>query len=210
MNKRILPVLALFALLPMALQAQGADERIEAAKARALSAGIPVALLDSKIDEGKAKGVAMDRIAEAVVRRTDALVNAQAVMAGGGQELSQADLAAGADALDSGISEAVLATISETAPQERRAVAITALTELVYLGHVPEEALERVIDALSRGPEALANLPGQAEEAQGRRGPPAGVGPAGGAPAGPPAAVPAPGQQPGAGKPAGAGRPGGG
>ncbi len=207
MRKRIVPALALFALLPVALQAQSAEDRIEAAKVRAQSAGIPVALLDSKIDEGKAKGVPMDRIAVAIERRAAALVQAHSAMAVDGQALSEADLAAGADALGSGVSEAVLATISDVAPQERRAVAITALTELVAMEVAPEEALERVIEALERGPDALASLPGQASEARDRRGPPAGVGPAGGIPVGVPAAVPAPGQAPGAANPAGPGRP---
>jgi hypothetical protein len=210
MSKRIVVTLALIALLPAALEAQSAEDRIEAAKIRAQSTGIPVALLDSKIDEGKAKGVSMDRIAVAVERRASALEQAHATMARGGQELSDADLAAGADALGAGISAAVLETISETAPQDRRAVAITALMELVDLEVAPEEALERVMEALERGPEALASLPGQASEARDRRGPPAGIGPAGGIPAGPPAAVPAPGQQPGAANPTGAGGPGGG
>jgi hypothetical protein len=85
--------------------------------------------------------------------------------------------------------------VSETAPRDRRAVAIAALTQLVALGHVPEAALARVRDALQRGPQALMNLPAEA----GRRG----GGPAPGTPApdargrgaadGPPASVPAPG-----------------
>jgi hypothetical protein len=210
MSKKIVPVLALLALLPIAVQAQSAEEQIEAAKVRAASAGIPMALLENKIEEGKAKGMPMDRISFAVMQRTEALIRAQAAMAREGQDLSEADLAAGADALGSGISAAVLETISETAPRDRRAVAITALTALVEAGIEPGQALERVTEALQRGPEALASLPGEvAAEARERRGPPAGVGPAGGVPAGPPAAVPAPGQGPGAANPTGAGRPGG-
>jgi hypothetical protein len=228
MYRRTLPLVALLALLPAALQAQSAEERIEAARVRAQSSGVPVALLDSKIAEGKAKGVPMDRIATAIEQRAAALSRAQAAMArGGGRDLSEADLGAGADALGSGISEAVLQTISETAPRERRAVAITALTELVALGHDLEDALQRVTDALERGPEALANLPAQASEARARGGPPAGAagppagvggrpdgvggGPAGAGPPGagqpgPPTGIPAPGGQPGGGNP-GAGRP---
>jgi hypothetical protein len=215
MNKRIVSVLALLALLPAALQAQSAEERIEAAKVRAQSAGIPVSLLESKVAEGKAKGVSLDRIAVVVERRAANLARAQATMLRDGDALSEADLAAGADALGSGVSEAVLQTISESAPQERRAVAITALTELVARGQVPEEALQRVTEALARGPEALANLPAHAAEARERRGAPAedggrpaGVGAARGTQAGPPAAVPTPGARPGAGNPAGAGKPG--
>jgi hypothetical protein len=216
MKTRILPALAMLAMLPTALQAQNADERIAAAMQNAQNAGIPVSLLDSKVQEGKAKGIPMDRIATAVERRAEALAQAQAVMASGGDDLTEADLVAGADALGANISAKVLETISETAPRERRAVAITALTELVLLEYVPEEALQMVIEALQRGPDALASLPGQAAEAAERRGPPAGVGgaPAGvGAPAatptGAPGAVPTPGQLPGSGRPSGAQRPGG-
>jgi hypothetical protein len=209
MSMRILPTLALLALLPAALQAQTAEERIAAAMQHAQNAGIPVSLLESKVQEGKAKGAPMDRIAAAVERRAAALTQAQAAMARGADDLSEADLAAGADALGASISEAVLQTISETAPQERRAVAITALTELVLLGHVPAEALQMVTDALQRGPDALASLPGQAAEARERRGPPADVGAPAGVPTGAPGAVPTPGQRPGTTNPTGSGRPGG-
>jgi hypothetical protein len=216
MRTRILPALAMLAMLPTALQAQNAEERIAAAMQYAQNAGIPVSLLDSKVQEGKAKGIPMDRIAAAVERRAEALAQAQAVMASGGDDLSEADLVAGADALGANISAKVLQTISETAPRERRAVAITALTELVLLEYVPEEALQMVIEALQRGPDALASLPGQAAEAAERRGAPAGVGgaPAGvgapaGTPTGAPGAVPTPGQLPGSVKPSGAQRPGG-
>jgi hypothetical protein len=204
MTKRIVPVLALLALLPAAVVAQSADERIQAALARAQNANIPVELIQSKVAEGQAKGVAADHLAFAVERRTNALLKAQTAMTRGGQSMSADDLSAGADALGSGVSEAILETIANTAPQDRRAVAITALTQLVQLEVVPEEALERVIEALARGPEALASLPGQAAH----RGPPAGVGPAGGVPTGTPAGVPAPGQQPGGTNPMGPGKPG--
>lgn len=210
MSKRIVPVLALLALLPMALQAQAAEDRIEAAMDRAQGAGIPFELLETKIAEGQAKGVAMDRIAFAVERRTDALLAAQTAMARDGRQLSSDDLAAGADALGAGVSEAALSAVSD-APAERRAVAIAVLTELVGLGEGIETALARVQQMLEHDPEALASLPGQAAGAFDGRGPPAGVGPAGGVPTGAPAAVPAPGQRPGdanPGKPAGAGPPG--
>jgi hypothetical protein len=226
MIRRILPLAAFMALIPAAIVAQTPEERIDAAKARVQSAGIPVALLESKIQEGQEKGAAMDRIAAAVEQRAAGLAKAQEVMGGGDAALSGADLIAGADALASGVSEAFLQEISETAPQERRAMAITALTELFLMEILPEEALQRVTDALARGPEALASLPAQAAGAQAQGGPPAGVGGppaqlpgASGAQPGPPSSVPGPGQQPGAnspptgntpggGNPTGAGRPG--
>ena len=182
-------------------QVQPPQDRINTAIARARQVGIPVALLESKIAEGKAKGVSLDRVAEAVERREAALERASQAL-GGQQGVRDDDLSTGADALESGVSDAVLRAIAETAPREQRAVAIAALTQLVELGHVPEAALERVREALKRGPDALANLPAQAGAAGRRNGPPEttgagapGAGPGGGrgAPAGPPASVPAPG-----------------
>jgi len=193
-------VIAVAAMLSVLVQAdsamaQTAEERVAAAMARAREAGIPVALLESKLAEGKAKGVSMDRIAAAIEKREAALERASDALRGR-PDAGPADLALGADAVEAGVSDAVLRAIADTAPRERRAVAIAALTELVRLGHVPEAALDRVRDALKRGPDALANLPAEAGAAAGRRsGPsnrPGASGGRGGA-QGPPASVPAPG-----------------
>jgi hypothetical protein len=176
---------------PAMAQVQPPQDRIDTALARARQVGIPVALLDSKMAEGKAKGIPMERIAEAVERRLDALERASGVMKGH-DAVGEAELGVAAHALESGVSEAVLQAVAESAPRERRAVAIAALTYLVDLGHVPAEALARVQDALARGPEALLNLPAEA----GRRGGGPGVPPAGGGPAaaaGPPGGLPPPG-----------------
>jgi hypothetical protein len=176
-------------------QVQTPQDRINTALVRARQVGIPVALLESKIAEGKAKGVSLERIATAVTRREAALERASQVMKGQ-PGTSEAELAVAADSIESGVSDAVLKAVAETAPRDRRAVAIAALTQLVELGHVPDVALARVQDALKRGPEALLNLPAEA----GRRGggpstvqpPDAGRG-RGGAGGGPPESVPAPG-----------------
>ena len=190
-------------------QVQPPQERINAALARARQAGIPVALLESKIAEGKAKGVPMERIAAAIERRQAALERASQALRGGAD--AAASLAVGADAIESGVSEAVLRAVADDAPRDRRNVAIAALTELVHQGNTPEAALVRVRDALRRGPDALSNLP--AEAAAGRRGggPSDGqksgnAGGRAGAEPGPPAAVPAPGKPPQAGRPQGQGR----
>jgi hypothetical protein len=186
-------------------QVQPPQDRINTALARARQVGIPVALLESKIAEGKAKGVSLERIAAAVERREAALEKASQALR------SQADaassLSVGADAVEAGVSEAALKAIAENAPRDRRNVAIAVLTELVEQGHVPEAALERVREALKRGPDALANLPAQAAAARG--GDPGsaasgrGGGRAAGAEPGPPASVPAPGSSPQAGRPGG-------
>jgi hypothetical protein len=185
-------------------QVQPPQDRINTALARARQVGIPVALLESKIAEGKAKGVSLERIAAAVERREAALEKASQALRG--QTDAPSSLSVGADAVESGVSEAVLKAVAGNAPGNRRNVAIAALTELVKQGHVPEAALERVREALKRGPDALANLPAQAAAARGGGAATAGQGSAGGrsgeAP-GPPTSIPAPGDPPQAGRPGG-------
>lgn len=179
-------------------QAQPPQDRINTALARARDVGIPVALLESKVAEGKAKGVSLDRIAAAVERREAALERANQVLRGR-PEVGPADLSVAADALESGVSDAVLRAIADTAPRDRRAVAIATLTQLVELGQVPEVALERVREALKRGPDALTNLPGESGRGRGNangqqdtQGQGRGRGNGNQTP-GPPEAVPAPG-----------------
>jgi hypothetical protein len=177
MRPQTLFLAAALAIAPLTLTAQdsttagGADARVHAALEAAVNAGIPVALLERKIAEGKAKGVPMERIAAAVENRLDALTKASDAMAKGGLEHpTEGDLSVAADAVQGGVSATALATISQTAPQDRRTVAIAVLTDLVALGHTPESALEQVQAALARGPEALANLPGAAAAGQANAG----------------------------------------
>ncbi len=176
------------ALAPVGLAAQaegqGADARVQAVMDAAAKADIPLSLLQSKIDEGRAKGVSMDRIATALEARLKGLTRAQEVLSTGGvEDASEGDLAVTADALEAGVSEAALLQIQSTAPGERRMVATAVLSALVQLGHVPEEALTRVQAALQRGPDALANLRAEtAHELNARgRGPGGPGGPGGGA-----------------------------
>jgi hypothetical protein len=166
MRSPLLSFAAVLALAPAALLAQdstaagaAADARVEAALDQALEAGIPVALLERKIAEGKAKGVPMDRIAAAVQNRLEALTQAQEAMTKAGLEsTTEGELSVAADAVQGGVSQTALAAISARAPGETRAVAIAVLTDLVALGHASDQALTQVQAALARGPEALANL----------------------------------------------------
>ena len=153
------------------------EERIQTAIEQAAERGIPAGMLESKVSEGIAKGVPADRILHAVERRAEALGRAQSAFERAGKSAERAELAAGANALEGGVSEAALSTIAETSPENRRLVAISVLTELVSQGKVPEEALAQVEEALARGPGALADLPEQAAAARDRGGMPAGVGP---------------------------------
>lgn len=185
-----LTALTALACLPATAVAQSAEERIAEALTRAEAAGIPAALLESKRAEGQAKGIPMDRIAVAMEHRLEGLERAREVMGRGAEDVDAAQFSIGADALGAGVSEAVLEEITGSTAADRRAVAVAALTQLVLQGHVPDAALLRVQEALARGPEALANLPGMAGAAAG--------GPAAGTPGavqgGVPASVPAPGQ----------------
>ena len=182
-------------------QVQPPQDRINTALARARQVGIPVSLLESKIAEGKAKGVSLERIADAVARREAALEKASEALRG--QPEAASSLSVGADAVDAGVSEAALKAIADHAPRDRRNVAIAVLTELVEQGHTPAAALERVTEALKRGPDALANLPAQAAAARGGAAATGARGGRSGAEAGPPASVPAPGSSPQAGRPGG-------
>jgi hypothetical protein len=167
MRCNMLSLVAVLALAPVALSAQDstaatgtdAGARVEAALETAVEAGIPVSLLERKVAEGKAKGVPMERIAGAVEKRLDALMTARDAMTKAGlQSTTEGELSVAADAVQGGVSSTALATISQTAPQDRRTVAIAVLTDLVALGHASDRALTQVQTALSRGPEALANL----------------------------------------------------
>lgn len=163
--KRILFIAALLLLAPPSLGAQAredAAQRIEAARRHAETAGIPVSLLDLKVAEGRAKGVPAARIAGAVEARLALLARAREAMSAGGLRgpLAAADLSAGADALSAGVSAEALATLTRSAPGDRRAVAIAVLAQLVQEGDRSDRALERVRTAMA-DPETLRTLPGQ-------------------------------------------------
>ena len=194
---RIAIVLATLVVAAGPVAGQAAQERISSALERARLAGLPVELLESKVAEGRAKNIPLDRIAIVVEQRGEALTRAARVLGGALPDATvpAADIAVGADALQAGVDETVLARVAGTAGHERRTVAIAALTQLVAGGVVPEEALERVQAAMRRGDHALMNLPGMAGQAGVGHGPPAGI---------PPAGRPA-----GTGRPPGAGPPGG-
>lgn len=146
-----------------AARATTPEARIEAAMAAAARAEIPTSLLESKVREGRAKRVPMDRVAAAVEARLEALVRAKDAL--GRAEIrsaGQGELLVAAEALRAGVSEAALVRISRQAPAERRAVATAVLTDLVRLGYDSGAAFARVDAALSSGPEALVNLRAEA------------------------------------------------
>ncbi|HEY8485419.1 MAG TPA: hypothetical protein VIL13_12475 [Longimicrobiales bacterium] len=192
MKGKALFLIPALALLPGALQAQNAEARSEvvtAAQAQtpearienalnvAVSAGIPVSLLQRKVEEGRAKGVPMERIAAAVEARLQALMQAkEAIRRAEVGTVTEGELSVAADAIQAGLDQSTVAKVARSAPREQRAVAIAVMTDLVRLGHMPEPAYRRVSEALSRGPEALANLRAETAASLSRRGNAANVG----------------------------------
>jgi hypothetical protein len=166
-RRRMLSLAAALVITPAALFAQDstaaagttADARVAMALDAAVEAGIPVSLLERKVAEGKAKGVPMARIAAAVEKRLDALTDARDALTKAGLEsTTEGELSVAADAVQAGVSQTALLTITRRAPEASRAVAIAVLTDLVAQGQASEQAVARVESAVARGPEALANL----------------------------------------------------
>jgi hypothetical protein len=171
MKSKLFLALMLAALMtPAAARAQNAsaDARINAALESAAEAGVPVALLESKIAEGRAKGVARERIAAAVEARLNALVRASETMERGRiRARTESEFAVAADALQAGVSEDALIRTYNGASAQARVVAVAVLTDLVRLGVASETALEAVSRTHGNAA-ALANL--QAEVASKIRG----------------------------------------
>jgi hypothetical protein len=168
------------AVLVGPLAAQDPGERIQAAIDAARASGLPAELLESKLAEGLAKNIAMERIAVAVENRARAMERAQAILQRAQRGMpSPADVAVAADAIETGVSDAVLERVAATAGAERRTVAIAALTYLVAEGHASQAALERVEEALARGGQGLGDLQRMSRPAHPHGGPPRGVPPAG-------------------------------
>lgn len=178
MYRKTIALTTILMLAPLALHAQDGqasataeaaaraatpDARIEAAVETAAEVGIPVSLLESKRDEGKAKGVPMERIAAAVEARLQGLIRARdALQNAGARAITEGELLVASEALSAGVSERALANVALNAPTERRAVATAVLTDLVRLGYGSGEAWTRLDAALSSGPEALVNLRAEA------------------------------------------------
>lgn len=171
MHVRRLILAAALAALPAAASAQATPSaRIDAALRTAAQAQIPVSLLQSKIDEGRAKNVPEARIAAAVEARLAALQRAsQALAAARASAITSGELAIAADAIQAGVGADAVVAVMTTTPVERRAVATAVLTELVELGIASDVALSRIRAAIAQGGEALVNLPAAASQrARGR------------------------------------------
>ncbi|MBI4408086.1 MAG: hypothetical protein HY561_00165 [Gemmatimonadetes bacterium] len=169
MRKRMIHAIVLVLLTPLALSAQGgargegrgeaeAEARIEAALEQALEAGVPVSLLESKIEEGKAKGVSMTRIASTIEHRLEVLLEAKQAMEERGREARPGELAAAAFALESGAEANAVAEVGRSAPPEQREEALIELGELVAHGESSARAAALVQADLLREARGAAEL----------------------------------------------------
>jgi hypothetical protein len=146
-----------------------AEARARAAIEHAASVGVPQELLERKIAEGRAKGVAEARIAAAVERRAEAMARVMTALnrnqdaasgeasARGQASASAAVLMAATDAHELGVDLDGVAAVHAGAGNDR-AVALSVLADLVADGRTPEHALVTVQAALARGGNALVNL----------------------------------------------------
>ena len=213
MIRRLTLSMALLLLAPLHAAAQTPAQRIEAVRARMAQLRVPVELIDTKVAEGRAKAVPMDRIAAAVERRGAGLATAQAALARPGRPAERAELSAGADAVDAGIDAGSIRAAVQAAPAGHGAIALAVLTQLHLQGMPVDRALEMVRRAAARGDQAVADLaqpgngrggaaaaPRTGNQGNGNgRGRPAGVG--GGPPAGVPSGHKPHPDHPGGGKP---------
>lgn len=157
-----------------------AEGRIETALQTAVDAGIPAFVLDSKVEEGRAKGVPAERIAAAVEARLAALLRARTTIqervgfdASSAAAETRSDvslLVATADAIQANVDVEALARVWAAASGESRALATATTAQLVQLGHASADAALRVTTALQRGGGALHDLSASATAALGARG----------------------------------------
>lgn len=163
--RRILFSLAVLALFtPALLSAQSsadaaAEARMAVAIQHAMSVGVPQSLLESKVAEGRAKGVAAARIAAAVEHRAEVLARVQSAFNARAETVSRSELQAAGDAHERGVDVESITELSARAGEDR-AVALTILADLVASGKTPEHALLRVQAALAGGADALVQLSG--------------------------------------------------
>src|SRR5688572_12740114 len=135
-----------------------AQTRIDAAIQSSAQAGVPRALLESKLAEGRAKGASMARIATAVEHRAEVLTRVHSAMAARGHVFTAGELNAAADAHERGVSLNSIAQLSARAGNDR-SVALTVLADLVASGRAtPSQALLDVESALNAGANALVQL----------------------------------------------------
>lgn len=122
-----------------------AQARIDGRIAAAAQRGIPEAPLRKRADEGQAKGASESSIVAAIALLDANIQTAQRAFVEAGRKPSEAELAAGGEAIAAGATAAHLGAIMKSAPRERPLeVALTALTSLTANGQGVAEAAAHI------------------------------------------------------------------
>lgn len=124
--------------------------------------GLPVAILQRRILELSAKGVAADRIVEAIAKYSDRFKLALTVLkTGRSAEPTGEEIDAGATALRSGMDSATLADFARSAPSDRSiALPLLMVASLADRNVALEAAMDEILTGLRLGKsdEQLATL----------------------------------------------------
>ncbi len=122
---------------------------------RARERGLPVAVLVSKVREGRLKRASGPRIRTAVQALAVRLDSARAAL---GAQASPEELTAGADALAAGAGPGALRAVSLAIPARSAAAPLGALAQLVASGVAPGRAVEMIVALLRRNAPASTVL----------------------------------------------------
>lgn len=172
---RIAASLILTMLLPLSLEAQSAeaaaradanaslsadapdasvavhsefDARIQSAMAEARAEGLATALLESRVREGRAKGVSGANIAAAVEQRLSAMLEARQALRGEGLEATGELVQLGTIAIESGARARQVAEVAAAFSGRARAQALTRLADLAGSGRLAADATAAVRGAM--------------------------------------------------------------
>jgi len=147
---------------PASLDAQAdadteARLRVDRAMQRARAEGLGTTALEARVREGRAKGIAAARIAAAVEKRLDAMLDVRSTLRARGDAATESAIGLGAIAVESGASASQVADVTAAFSGQARARALTVLGELAAQGRLGSTvALDAVRAALDPGADAEA------------------------------------------------------
>ncbi len=133
-------------MLPVAA-AERVQSRVEEARAR----GLPAATLEQRALELSAKGIAPDRVAEAIDEYAERLDSARLILRASGRgEAADEEIDAAATALRKGLASGALGDLAQSAPSGRSlAVPLLVISSLMDRGLPADAALRQVHARLS-------------------------------------------------------------
>lgn len=119
--------------------------RLEATYARARMEHVPEAVIASRVAEGESKGASEHAIVASAARVETHMESARAAMTAAGRHPTDAEVQAGAYAMERGVTKAQIGAMARRAPDDRSlAVAFDAVTRLNENGVALNSALTAV------------------------------------------------------------------